>query len=222
MSIQAVAWVLEQYIPLPGPKLVLVALANHVGHVSGTCFPRVELIAQEASLSIRSVQRHLGWLEKNGFIKIERRFAQGRQTSNIYTLLMPRKLGGANVTPSANQSAGIVTHAGDTGDTASNRQINHQVPPTPRNATDHENLRSGISRGKRTPSEFAAASQRPKQRMLDRGRLELTLADLLGGWDILGKLPNSEINDLCSSLKQGTLGSAAVAAVRLKYGLVEP
>lgn len=79
MSIQAVAWALEQYIPKAIAKLVLVSLANHADHASGRCYPSVEQAAHEASCSVRSVQRYTPYLAERGFIKIEEHFKDGRQ-----------------------------------------------------------------------------------------------------------------------------------------------
>lgn len=87
MSIQAVAWALEQDIPAR-PKLVLVALANHANHVDGYCWLRVETIAQEAACGERSVPRFIDALAKYGYVrKVPRRAEDGRQRANDYWLL---------------------------------------------------------------------------------------------------------------------------------------
>src|SRR5437773_1343428 len=88
MSIQAVAWALEQDIRKPLAKLILVSLADHADHVTGRCYPPIKLIAHEASCSDRSVQRYLPHLEEQGFIRVEECFQEGRQVNNTYWLLM--------------------------------------------------------------------------------------------------------------------------------------
>src|SRR5262252_3712468 len=90
VSIQAVAWALEQQIPA-GPKLVLVALANHADHSTGLCWPSVTLIAHEASCSPRAVYRFVADLSRNGFVMVEKkRGKDGKQRSNNYWLLLDR------------------------------------------------------------------------------------------------------------------------------------
>lgn len=69
MSIQAVGWALEQYIPKPIAKLILVSLANHTNLETGRCYPSIATIAHEASCSDRSVQRHLPYLVEGGFVR---------------------------------------------------------------------------------------------------------------------------------------------------------
>jgi hypothetical protein len=87
MSIQAVAWVLEQTIPDQGAKLVLISLANAYNAKSGRCFPSIEQIMVEASCSRATVKRKLSWLAEHGWIASENTFDRtGRQLSNSYTI----------------------------------------------------------------------------------------------------------------------------------------
>lgn len=87
MSIQAVAWVLEQNIPDQGAKLVLISLANAYNAKSGRCFPSIEQIMIEASCSRATVKRKLSWLAENGWIESTNTFDRtGRQLSNSYTI----------------------------------------------------------------------------------------------------------------------------------------
>jgi hypothetical protein len=90
MSIQAVAWALEQDIPGTA-KLVLVSLANHADHTNGHCWPAAETIAREASTSLRSVYRYVGALRRNGYVRaLNRRGNDGKQRANDYWLLFDR------------------------------------------------------------------------------------------------------------------------------------
>jgi hypothetical protein len=106
MSIQAVAWALEQRIPA-GPKLVLVALANHADHTSGLCWPSVALIAHEASCSPRAVYRFVADLTRNGYVSVQKkRGKDGKQRSNNYWLTFDRlPLPWAAVPPTSPQDA---------------------------------------------------------------------------------------------------------------------
>jgi hypothetical protein len=87
MSIQAVAWALEQDIPAR-PKLVLISLANHADHVDGYCWLRAETIAREGACQVRSVPRFVDALVAHGYVKKQqRRGDDGRQRANDYWLL---------------------------------------------------------------------------------------------------------------------------------------
>ncbi len=67
MTIQSLAWVLEQ--PVPGTaKLVLMALGNHADHTNGYVHFDAATIAREATIEVRSLWRYLGALERNGYL----------------------------------------------------------------------------------------------------------------------------------------------------------
>lgn len=71
MSLQAVLWALDGAGPTPAPqKLVLIALADFVNDQDGTCWPSQEVIAQRATMSARTVRRHIGWLDGVGLISV--------------------------------------------------------------------------------------------------------------------------------------------------------
>jgi hypothetical protein len=91
MSIQAVAWALDQDLPAR-PKLVLVSIANHANHTDGYCWLRLDTIAAEASCSRRAVFNFIGDLIRNGYIrKAPKRGDDGRQRANDYWILLHRE-----------------------------------------------------------------------------------------------------------------------------------
>lgn len=91
MSIQAVAWALEQEMPAR-PKLVLVSIANHADHRTGYCWLKAETIADEASCSPRGVFNFIGDLIRNGYLrKAIRRGEDGKQRANDYWILFDRQ-----------------------------------------------------------------------------------------------------------------------------------
>ncbi len=96
MSVQAITWVIELNIPVPGQKLALFALANYATK-TGLCFPGQETLAKDTSQGTRTVRRHLAALEQAGFIKRTRRSREdGSRTSDEYQLNMPAaKLAGS-------------------------------------------------------------------------------------------------------------------------------
>jgi hypothetical protein len=91
MSLQAIAWVIEQDIPSRA-KQVLFALANRADHETGHCWPSIETIMRESSCSRRGVFNFLGALERNGFLEIKRVLGKdGRTRSNEYWILFDRQ-----------------------------------------------------------------------------------------------------------------------------------
>jgi biotin operon repressor len=90
MSVAAMTWALSQWLD-PGPKMVLVAIADRVNHKGDddSGFPSLDDIADTACQSRRSVQRHIAALEEMGLlVKLFRHAEGGRQTSNLYRINM--------------------------------------------------------------------------------------------------------------------------------------
>lgn len=101
MSIQAVAWALEQTIPDPAAKLVLIALCNAYNGKSGRCDPAIGRLVHESSCSKSTVLRKLAFLADEGWITtIPEHDEAGRQKSNVYYLDFESDRGeGVNLTP---------------------------------------------------------------------------------------------------------------------------
>jgi hypothetical protein len=88
MTIQALAWAIEQ--PLPGPsKLVLMALSNHADHTNGFVHFDASTISREASIEARSLWRYLGALERNGYLAKDQHKA-GDTGKREYWLVLDR------------------------------------------------------------------------------------------------------------------------------------
>lgn len=78
--------------------LVLMALVAHADR-AGVCWPSVDTIAQVARRSVRCARATLGRLEALGLVKIDRRRADGRQGTSVYTVSLDRMLALANEHP---------------------------------------------------------------------------------------------------------------------------
>lgn len=116
MSIQAVAFVLDTEVPEVAAKMLLVCLANAHNQETGLCCPSVGRLADESSMSRRSVQRWLKWLSDEGYIEVEGRENNGRQTANEYRIVGFHR--GAKLTPSLKGRGDTAdTGEGDTSDT---------------------------------------------------------------------------------------------------------
>ena len=79
-------WVLGQQIGDPTAKLVLLALASFDKPRGKGIFLRVEVLARMASCSPATVHRALRRLQRDGWLKVDQRWLQGRQASSIYTI----------------------------------------------------------------------------------------------------------------------------------------
>lgn len=91
MSVKAMTWAWEQDLK-PGPKFVLVALADH-SDGNGVCWPGHELIADKCGLSRQTVVEHIGFLERAAppFLHAERtRDTKGREGKARYYLHLER------------------------------------------------------------------------------------------------------------------------------------
>lgn len=87
MSIQAVAWALNQPVQDPAAKLVLISLCNAYNGDTATCRPSHARIAQEATVSIATVKRKLKYLCEEGWIEGTRSTdSTGRTTANSYRI----------------------------------------------------------------------------------------------------------------------------------------
>jgi DNA-binding transcriptional ArsR family regulator len=87
MSIDAMSWAFKQDLP-PSEKLVLLSLADHHNGGTGLCIPSQASVAEQTSMSVRTVQRHMASLEERGLIRRVPRFrGEGRgRTSDAYIL----------------------------------------------------------------------------------------------------------------------------------------
>lgn len=95
MSIQAIAWAIEQKTGSPAGKVVLMCLANYAGE-HGECWPSQATIAAETELSERSVRDWLLRLEAAGLLVREhRQRADGSRKSDMIRLkIHPAKSAG--------------------------------------------------------------------------------------------------------------------------------
>lgn len=86
MSIQAVAWAIDQKTGSPAGKVVLLCVANYADE-NGECWPSQETIAAETELSERSVREWLQKLEEIGLLtRTPRRREDGYRASDLIRL----------------------------------------------------------------------------------------------------------------------------------------
>lgn len=88
MSIQAVAWVLDNSRSRGFPRLVLISLANHADKETGECWPAQRTIAAEAGISAGAVPAALRNLVALGEVEVVK--PGGPRTSTIYRLTFSR------------------------------------------------------------------------------------------------------------------------------------
>lgn len=97
MSIQAVAWAIEQQdVTEPVTRLVLICLANYAGADGNAACPAVLRLARDSGLSERAVQLHLRKLEAAGLIRrgnpafAAARIPRADRRPTVYNLIMSR------------------------------------------------------------------------------------------------------------------------------------
>ena len=73
----------------------MLALADRAGDDGKSCFPSQKEIAKKTSITVRSVQKHLVWLEGAGLLKrVERRRKDGYRTTDEYILTLNAEISG--------------------------------------------------------------------------------------------------------------------------------
>lgn len=151
MSIEALSWAWQQPLK-PGPKLVLLALADHADH-KGICWPGQEGLAEKTGMNRSTVIENIRKLVELDLVEVEKRAdEQGRRTSNRYILRMS-KVGKSNVGKSNMGKAGTglnvsvsdcsekekakvgksnvgKTHVGFSAAKVGNPDTNHQLEPS--------------------------------------------------------------------------------------------
>lgn len=85
MSTQCLFWALKLKVGNPHRKLILLTLAD-IANEQRQCWPSHDYIADRAECSRRSVIDHLASLERDGFIRVSRRYDEGQQQCNVYTI----------------------------------------------------------------------------------------------------------------------------------------
>jgi DNA-binding MarR family transcriptional regulator len=120
---QGWAWFDYAVLDTHGPKIkaagiaVYMVLARHAGNETQQAFPALQSIAAKTGMSDRQVKRVLKTLADEGLISIEPQHdADGRQLSNLYTLLPIMSYRGDTQSPSGG------THSPGEGDTQSPKQ----------------------------------------------------------------------------------------------------
>ncbi|WP_333614335.1 helix-turn-helix domain-containing protein, partial [Psychrobacter sp.] len=98
MSFKLVAQVMDIKVGSPLRKIILIKLADQAND-EGVCWPSYESIAKTCEISKRSVITHIQKLEKQGFLRIEKRYNKdaGKNFSNKYHLTLSK--GSANDSP---------------------------------------------------------------------------------------------------------------------------
>lgn len=76
--------IFEEKIP-PLALLILFYLLRCRG-ADGKCYPSIQTIGKNLEIGKTSVITYTKWLEDNGYIVVEQKFRNGRQTNNSYHL----------------------------------------------------------------------------------------------------------------------------------------
>jgi hypothetical protein len=86
MSVQAMAWVIENSQTRGNQYIVLLMIANRADEDGASAWPSIRWLARRSRLSERTVQRAIRKLEKGGDLGIEK--AAGPRGTNLYQVIM--------------------------------------------------------------------------------------------------------------------------------------
>lgn len=116
MSVKGCNWALNVRGVSPARKALLFALGERHNRDTDTCYPRQEMLADDAGMSLRSVQTHLAWLERAGLIAREVRSPTGRGAVTFYRLAFDRTEP-VEADPDAEVAGGSEDQPADSGET---------------------------------------------------------------------------------------------------------
>jgi hypothetical protein len=89
MGIKFMAMAIDAKIANSGQKFVLLMLANHCNDHTRQCNPSQKLLAEECSMGLSTLKRHLSDLEAAGYIETINVFKDNIQRPNQYLLNFP-------------------------------------------------------------------------------------------------------------------------------------
>lgn len=89
MSVQAIAWVIENSKHKESRLVVLLMIANHARSDGTGAWPSIPTIAKESRISVRACQYNIARLERSGELAVER--GHGPHGTNLYSL--PKMMG---------------------------------------------------------------------------------------------------------------------------------
>lgn len=84
MSFEAMSWAVKQATANSGQKLVLLLLANHTNGHTGQCNPSQKLLAQECSMGLSTLRRHLIELQEAKRISVIHQYADNMKRPSQY------------------------------------------------------------------------------------------------------------------------------------------
>lgn len=142
MSIAVMNWIWTNSPTSGNERLVLLALADACSRDDGTgCWPAVATIARKANISVRTVQRVLDRLERDGHLIVHRGQGGAHRSTNSYTVVIHNGCQSdarQSATGDTSDTPGVTQLRHPTGDTAvtPNPPGNHQDPPPPAREPD--------------------------------------------------------------------------------------
>ena len=86
MGIKFMAMAIDAKIANSGQKFVLVMLANHCNDHTRQCNPSQKLLAEECSMGLSTLKRHIASLEEAGYLETINVFKDNIQRPNQYLL----------------------------------------------------------------------------------------------------------------------------------------
>ena len=90
MSNKVMTWAIDQEMPTPTHKLVLLLLADRANGDDYSCFPSMKLLAEETGVSVRRTRQIVADIDAAGMLRRGERWRDnGGQSSNMFYLGPP-------------------------------------------------------------------------------------------------------------------------------------
>ena len=163
MSIAVMNWIWTNSPTSGNERLVLLALADACSRDDGSgCWPSIATIARKANISVRTVQRVLDRLERDGHLIVHRGQGGAHRSTNSYTVVIHNGCQSDarhSATGDADDTPGVTQLCHPTGDTALTPDPpgNHQDPPPPAREPDDRPGDQPAPGGEGGHEEFHAA-----------------------------------------------------------------
>jgi len=129
MSVQAIAWAMQQKVGSPTGKILLICLANYA-NAQNVCWHSQDTISKETELGERATRDWLKKLERQGYIRRQRRNrADGSRTSDLIRICLERQPDSDQEVLPADFAGRSIQAASDAAPTGiSRRTYRHHVP----------------------------------------------------------------------------------------------
>jgi hypothetical protein len=227
MSWQATAWAVRQKVGPPARKLLLLVVANYADS-QGVCWPSQKTLSEDTGMSLDTVQRQIKKLKDDGFISIARPpKRRGQWQTFIYQLDMSEqetKPQNAARSAAAAGSSGYPPRGGGLAGESGGKCGPAGPHPAREPGRTAMRLKPSIEPSIE-PSRAKPSSSAAERLLAFQGKRELIevtqnrLARRLGGWGLLQKMDDRELERITKLEQRGQLDDETLHQAALRARL---